>query len=144
MKHGWTLKKQDWDHLRKILSETCWSKTKFDQLYRDSIPKSPGVYAICSRIPDFNQPLFKDLYNIIYTGKSKSLYRRFLEHCHQPKREIKMARQCFGDSLEYWYTVEDPNRIDELEACLIECFGPPANRRGRQIILGKIGRARPA
>ena len=144
MKHGWALEKQEWDHLFKVVSETLWSKIQLNQLYRDSIPKSPGVYAICGRIPNFNQCLFKDLYNILYAGQSNSLYRRFLEHCNQPKREIEMARQCFGDSLEYWYTVVDPDRIDELETRLIECFGPPANRIQGRTILARIGSPRRA
>ena len=144
MKHGWTLKKQEWDHLRKILSETCWLKTKFGQLYRDSIPKSPGVYAICSKIPGFNQPLFKDLYNIIYAGRSNSLHRRFLDHCNRPERKLEMARQCFGDSLEYWYTVVDTDRIKEFETRLIDCFGPSANSIRGQTIPARIGSPRPA
>ena len=127
MRHGWTLEKQEWDMLLPIVSQTRWSKTKFDSLYRDRVPESTGVYAICSSPLDFTQRLFKALYNIIYVGKSKSLRRRFIEHCNRPKLEIEMARHCFGDSLEYWFTEVSLEQIDELEARLIDCFGPPAN-----------------
>ena len=126
MQHGWTLEKQEWEHL-SMVSGTHWSKTKFNSLYRESVPESPGVYAICSEPPAFTQSFIKTLYNIIYVGKSKSLRRRFLEHCNRPKLEIEMAKHCFGDNLEYWFTEVSLDQIDELEARLIDCFGPPAN-----------------
>ena len=140
MEHGWTLEKQKWDHLLSVISGTYWSKTRLNPLYRESIPESPGVYAICVkfRTPHFNQSLFKDLYNIIYVGESTtSLRRRFLEHCRDPKDEIERARDCFGDNFEYWHTINS-NRIDELQTYLIECFGPPANLIGGRIIRGEI------
>ena len=127
MQHGWTLEKQEWNMLLPVISQTHWSKTKFDSLYRDSVPGVPGVYTICSGTPDLKQGLFKALYNIIYVGKSNSLRRRFLEHCNRPKLEIEMARHCFGDNLEYWFTEVSLERIDELEARLIDCFSPSAN-----------------
>ena len=143
MRHGWTLEKQEWDHLRKIVSATRWSKTHLDQLSRDSVPEKSGVYAICAKLTDFDQSLFKALYEIVYVGKSRSLRRRFLEHCRSPRRGIKEVTQCFGDNLEYWYTEVNPDRIDELEARLIECFGPPANRISGTIP-AKIGTPQPA
>lgn len=144
MQHGWTLDKQKWQHLLTAVSRTRWSKTRLDQLYRDSIPESPGVYAICARVPDFNQFLFKALYEIIYVGKSNvSLHSRFLNHCHNPERGIEQAKECFGDSFEYWYTEVSPDQVDELETRLIECFGPPANRiSGR--IRARLRNPRPA
>ena len=143
MRYGWTLEKQEWDMLLLIVSETRWSKTKFNSLYRENVPQSSGVYAICSSPPDFTQSLIKALYNIIYVGKSKSLRRRFLEHCNRPKLEIEMAQHCFGDNLESWFTEVSLERIDELEARLIDCFGPSANLvRGH--IPARVGAPRPA
>lgn len=146
MQHGWTLNKQKWEHLLTIISGTRWSKARLNQLYRDSIPESPGVYAICVRlrVPNFNQFLFKALYEIIYVGKSNvSLHSRFLDHCLRPERGIEQAKECFGDNFEYWYTEVSPDRVDELETRLIECFGPPANRiSGR--IRARIKNPRPA
>lgn len=145
MQHGWTLKKQEWDLLPRVVDGTNWSKTKLGQLYRDRVPKSSGVYVICVKIPHFNQRLFKSLYNVIYVGKADrgTLHDRFLYHCTNPKREIVMARQCFGDNLEYWFAEVSPNKVAELEARLIDCFGPPANRiRGH--IPARISSPRPA
>ena len=145
MQHGWTLEKQKWDQLLTVVSGTRWAKTQLNQLYRDSVPKGPGVYAICVKLspPNFNESLFKALYEIIYVGQSNSLQNRFLVHCRRPDRGIEQAKKCFGDNFEYWYTEVNPNRIDELETRLIECFGPPANRiSGR--IRAKIGNPRPA
>ena len=146
MQHGWTLDKQKWEHLLTVISGTRWSKAQLNRLHRDSIPASSGVYAICVKLEssDFNQCLlFKALYEIIYVGRSTSLHRRFLDHCSNPERGMKLAKECFGDDFEYWYTEVNPDRINELEARLIECFGPPANRiRGH--IPVQIGQLRPA
>lgn len=142
MQHGWTLEKQKWNHLLEIVSGTRWSKTWLDQLYRDNIPESPGVYAICAKFKtsDSSQSLFKALYEVIYVGKSAvSLHSRFLDHCRKPERGIEQAKECFGDSFEYWYTEVTPDQADELETHLIECFGPPANRIGGQKILARLG-----
>ena len=144
MQHGWTFDKQKWDHLLTVVSGTRWSKTQLDQLHRSSVPESSGVYAICVKldIRNFNQCLFKALYEIIYVGKSAvSLQNRFLNHCRRPERGIKQAKECFGDNFEYWYTEVNPDRVSELEARLIDCFGPPANRI-RGTIPGRIGQPR--
>ena len=100
MRHGWTLEKQEWDLLPQVIEGTRWSKAKLGQLYRDRVPKSPGVYVICVKIPHFDQRLFKSLYNVIYVGKADrgTLYDRFLYHCNSPKQEIVMAKRCFGDN----------------------------------------------
>ena len=130
MRYGWTLEKQEWDLLLQVVKGTSWSKTKLGQLYRDRVPKRSGVYIICVKIPRFTQTFFKSLYNVIYIGKSDkgTLLDRFLDHCNRPKQELVMARRCFGDNFEYWFTEVDPDKVAELEARLIDCFGPPVNR----------------
>lgn len=145
MQHGWTLEKQKWDYLLAVVSGTCWSKTTLDELYCDDVPKCTGVYAICVTIPNFNQHLFEVLYNIIYVGRADTgtLHGRFLHHCRRPERGIKQAKECFGNNFEYWYTEVNPDRVKELEARLIECFGPPANRISGSIPV-QIGQPRPA
>ena len=145
MRYGWTLEKHKWDNLIEAISGTHWSNTKLDQLYRDSVPKSKGVYVICVKTTNFNQRLFGDLYNVIYVGKvdKRTLHIRFLEHCNEPKIEIEMARQCFGDNLEYWFTIVELDQIDEIEARLIECFGPPANLK-QESIPARTTESRPA
>jgi len=134
MRHGWTLETQKWDDLLISISRTYWSKVPFNQLYQDFVPETPGVYTICARLRGFNQNLFTVLYEIIYVGMSKdSLRTRFLAHCLRPERGVKQARQCFGDGLEYWFTEVNPDQVRELEAHLIECFGPPANLKQESI-----------
>ena len=145
MRYGWTLEKHEWDLLLQVAEEISWSKTKLGQLYRNRVPKRSGVYIICAKIPRFTQRFFKSLYNVIYVGKANkgTLHDRFLYHCKYPKQELVMARSCFGDNLEYWFAEMDPGKVAELEARLIDCFGPPANRiRGH--IPGKLGRPQPA
>lgn len=141
MQHGWTLDKQKWEHLLTVVRGTHWSKTILDKLYRDDVPKNTGVYAICAKIPNFDQRLFEALYNIVYVGKADTgtLQRRFLDHCNQPKQEIDKAKKCFGYTLEYWFTEVKPNLVPEIETCLIKCFGPPANLISGQKIPARFG-----
>ena len=136
MRNGWTLEKQNWEDLLKVTSSTHWAHTKLDTLYQNSVPEAPGVYAICLKLKtmNFNQPPFKDLYEIIYVGRSMASVRsRFLKHCSSPQRGVRDAKECFGDNLEYWYTEVNPAQVRELEARLIQCFGPPANLREESI-----------
>lgn len=146
MRYGWTLEKQQWDHLLSAFSGLSWSKTKLTPLFRDDVPERQGVYVICAKIPAFDQSLSQVLYNIIYVGKADrgTLRTRFLRHCRKPKREIELARQCFGDSLEYWFASVRVNQIAELEARLIDCFGPPANLRRGSLTMKLAGTSQPA
>ncbi len=108
MQHGWTLDKQKWDRLLTVVSGTYWSKTQLDQFYHHSIPETSGVYAICLKLDtrDFDQYLFKALYEIIYVGRSAvSLHSRFLKHCRNPDRGMREAKECFGNNFEYWLGV---------------------------------------
>ena len=136
MRYGWTFEKQNWDNLLEVVSGTCWSCTKLDTLYQDNVPEAPGVYAICLKLKsmNFNHSPFTDLYEIIYVGRSEdSVRNRFLRHCRHPERGVREAKECFGDSLEYWYTEINSDQVCELEAHLIGCFGPPANLREESI-----------
>ena len=146
MRYGWTFKKQDWNNLLEAISGTYWSSTKLDTLYQDDVPEGPGVYLICLKLRTINFKIypFKDLYQIIYVGRSKSSVRnRFLRHCSRPERGVREAKECFGDNLEYWYTEINSDQVRELEAHLIRCFGPPANLR-QESIPGRTTEGHPA
>jgi hypothetical protein len=143
-RNGWTLNKQQWDHLIQIVSGTEWRKSSLDSLYQDDIPTSAGVYAICCGVSYLPSRPFGKLYNVIYIGKAESLRKRFLDHCMRPKIEIRQAKQCFREILDYWFTSVTPDRVDELESCLIDCLGPPGNLIGGRRILARIGSPRPA
>ncbi len=136
MRYGWTFEKQDWDNLLEVVNGTYWSRTKLDSLYQNNVPEVPGVYVICFKLGalNFNQLPFRDLYSIIYVGRSeKSIRTRFLRHCNNPMRGVKEAKECFGDNLEYWYAEINLDQVRELEARLIGCFGPPANLKQETI-----------
>ena len=148
MRYSWTFEKLHWDNLRKVMKRTRWSRTRLDPLYQDNVPERPGVYAICLKLRtmNFNQRPFKDLYEVIYVGRSEdSVRERFLRHCRSPERRVRDAKECFGDNLEYWYTEVNLDQVRELEARLIKCFGPPANLREEPIIIpARTGEGRPA
>jgi hypothetical protein len=69
----------------------------------------------------------------------RSLRRRFLEHCNNPKPQIRDAHACFSSRMHYWYTATDEQSAMLLEAQLIDCLGPPANLVRGCSIPGRIG-----
>lgn len=136
MRKGWTLEKQNWNDLLTVLTGTNWARTKLDILYKNRIPERPGVYVICLNLGtmNFTQRPFKDIYEIIYVGRSESsVQSRFVSHCNKPLRGVREAKDCFGNNLEFWYTEVDYNKIREIEARIIQCFGPPANLKEESI-----------
>lgn len=136
MRKGWTLEKQNWQELLTVVSGTHWKRTKLNTLYQNSVPAKPGVYAICLKLDtmEFSQRPFKDIFEIIYVGRSETSVRsRFVVHSNRPLRGVKDAKECFGDNLEYWYTEVDREKVKELEARIIQCFGPPANQKEESI-----------
>ena len=154
MEKGWSLEKVKWSKLpTKLVKEKAWSHVEFNMVAAKVIPAKPGIYFACaapmgrrrSEVQSGND-LFGWLYNVIYIGISGNLRQRFQDHCNQPKDEIRMARQCFTNNLEFWFTTKlELDEINPLEKQFQECFGPPAcDRIGGGIILAKIGNSTPA
>ena len=135
MRYGWSLAKLEWDGLSsEIISEESWRSVQFNIADVNSVPPSSGVYLLCTSPPrrrrsavTSSNDLFGLLYTAIYAGKSENLRRRFEDHCRNPKSEIITSRECFADSLDFWFTRLDPSQLDIVEARLIDCLGPPAN-----------------
>lgn len=138
MKHGWSLETRHWqafaDLCASVVSST-WQQTKLDGVYRDRVPLSPGVYAICSGPPVPDLPT--GLYNVLYVGKATALRQRFLNHCQHPAPELARAKVAFGPMLDYWYLTASREMVLILESRLIDCVGPAANlRRGISAVIG--------
>ena len=131
MQHGWTLEKQKWDYLLAVVSGTCWSKTTLDELYCDDVPKCTGVYAICVTIPNFNQHVCLKFYIISFMLVEQTqapFMADFFTTVVGQSEELNKRKNVSVITLNIGTPKMNPDRVKELEARLIECFGPPANR----------------
>jgi hypothetical protein len=128
MRYGWSLEEPSWQRLRALKDRGKWRRCKLDQLQRVHVPTEPGIYLIgASATKDDGEP-FSTLYNAIYVGQSTNLQARFLQHIRTPQDPLRLARSCFP-ILDYWFLEVDASELDSLEAVLIDCLGPSANRR---------------
>lgn len=135
MRYGWSLERSIWSHVpADLVNGRGWRWVQFALAEANSVPTVAGVYVVCACPPGRHRStpappndLFSLLYTAIYVGQTKDLRVRFTQHCQSPKMDLKLSRECFSGSLEFWFHRLDPNDLIEAEACLIDCFGPPGN-----------------
>jgi hypothetical protein len=133
MRYGWSHQPAHWEAVLEIVRDPGWKKTKLETLFRDGVPRAPGVYAICASPAKHcdQYALATALYNVLYLGRASSLRQRFTQHCRHPNMRLAALIPVFGPSpLEYWYlpmTECSSPEISRTEAALIECLGPVAN-----------------
>lgn len=144
MRYGWSLEKSDWEACVAYDSE--WKKATLNPLRQDLIPTSAGVYAICAPAALLRTGVFENLYNVIYIGRASGaggLRQRFLTHCNRPAPQLRRAKECFGEELDYWFHQLNEKDVALAESRLIECLGPVVNLV-RGVIEARIGEPRPA
>jgi excinuclease UvrABC nuclease subunit len=146
MDHGWQLIASEWAALRERVSGLRWRKVRFRELDQDTVPRAPGVYALCSPPPfGVRDHLPRNLYEVLYVGKSKDLRGRFLQHLSSTKPEMLQIGECYGHAdVSFWFVALDASRISETESVLISCFGPPANVKRGTSITATLGPGVPA
>ena len=149
MNYGWQLDSDLWNLIPADLRDSqSWQFVGFTEIEAVSVPEGKsGIYLFCTSpvgkrlLPHIHKKdLFSNLYTPIYIGKTKDLQRRFLEHCKHPSASIAKARRCYGSSMLFWFHSREDDQINEDEARLIQCFGPPANER-RETIKGIVREA---
>ena len=151
MQYGWSLDQATWNLLpARLMASDRWLSVRFSMADANSVPLVPGVYALCSSPPgrrrsNSSSPhnLFSILYTALYIGRTESLRNRFQQHCQHPSTEVRRIRETFGNGVDFWYCRLLDQEVFMAEACLIDCFGPPANRI-RGTISARIQRPLPA
>lgn len=138
MRYGWSIEREPWAKLSNFrLNGNRWRSVQFTLSDSVTVPSTPGIYAFCALPPGTIRRnrrlsannLFVHLFTAVYIGQTINLRRRFVQHCKQPKREIKEIRQLFAEGLEFWFCRLDLSEIEAAELLMIDCFGPPGNRQ---------------
>lgn len=149
MNFGWQIDPAPWASIPTDLSSSrSWRSVGFAEVEADGVPaRESGVYMFCAspvgmrRADSDGGALFSLLLTPIYIGRTNDLRRRFIQHCRHPSPEVMAARSCFGMSMHFWYHLREHPTTRDDEATLIDCFGPPANRR-REAVAGRFGAPR--
>lgn len=132
IRYGWPLYPDEWEAVPDSLWLTeQWQSRPLGHASRDSLPTQSGVYLMSVKPPraaSFPPPV-GDLNEVIYVGKTVNLRRRYAEHLNTPSPKVRMARATYSASLRFWFLALPKSQIAQLEALLIDCFGPPANDR---------------
>lgn len=136
MRYGWSLVKCEWNRLPSdLLNERIWQSVQLTIVDLNAVPEHAGVYLICTLVPGRRRSnrispndLFGIMYTAIYVGISDNIRERFKRHCNNPDERMSQSRECFGDSLDFWFTRLESNQLGAIETYLIDCLGPPANK----------------
>jgi len=147
VRRGWTLDTKDWGRLWTELGpDSKWRYVVMSDVNSEGVPRSPGVYALCSHPPGASlgdpRNIFAKLYGAVYVGRTDDLRSRFLQHCHSREELIVAARACYSQ-LHFWFTRLDGAATKSIESLMISCLGPPANKHAGAI-LTTVGPAEPA
>ena len=131
---GWSAEKRLWQELDRLGGHLQWRRVRFEIDREELIPhQSTGVYLICVHPPSTAVCKIRP-YTIIYAGQVRSarrgLRRRFLEHFNHPKPRLRPFLKCFQSQIDFWYAATvGSQRINRLEAILIDAFNPPCNAK---------------
>lgn len=141
---GWSINSVNGGHywiafniaMEKFSLNKTWASVNFDENQSVLVPKSAGIYMICSGVPNFlkkegQDTVLKSLMAPHYVGKTNNLRRRILEHINSDEVNIKDVITVFNKSLtglKFYYLEAQEKRIEILECLANMCFMPKANR----------------
>ena len=147
MRYGWSIDPKTWQSLpEELAAPDMWRSVSFSSADANSVPTEAGIYALCSPPPNRMRSaqsspsdLFGILYTALYIGRTNNLRVRFQQHISQPSERVRSTRAVFGSRMQFWFSRHAPTKLRNLEAHLIDCFGPSANKI-RGTITAKIQR----
>jgi excinuclease UvrABC nuclease subunit len=134
MEYGWKIQADSWERLRHVMVSARWRKVPMSITSQLSVPEGAGVYMLCSSVPNLVSTMLpKAIYNVLYVGKTNGLRRRFGDHCRRPDENIAALKAVYSQAVEFWFSPIELTRVADVEAVLIDCFGPSANRQSGEI-----------
>lgn len=140
MNKGWSIDRNAWASLCEQLDGfDNWHSVSLTPNDRAMVPAKPGVYAICAPPPNAVGPnrstMFHSLSSPLYIGRSESSIKsRFLAHCRSNDAQLIRAKRCYHRvHMKFWFIELPIEVIRSAEAWLINCFGPPVNKRAGTI-----------
>lgn len=126
MRHGWSLSPAVWAGVREAFEHRRWSRVPFQMRSRVMVPNACGIYVLAAGPGVGQTGALARLYDALYVGQSTNLRVRFLQHLSHPQPQIERATRCFA--MDFWFTCSEEHERYGLEALLIDCLGPSANR----------------
>ena len=123
---GWSLRRQDWQTLDKILDGRVTSKVHFAKMSLPLIPESSGIYVICLRPVKNGAGFLGHLYNSLYVGQSNNLRKRCKEHL-SGGTAVEDLKNTFP-LLDFWYVVCESDDMNFLEKKIYDVLSPVSNR----------------
>ena len=131
MRYGWHTDPAAWTRLEEHIRTLKWVRKPFDESFAYQVPQKAGVYIICAPPPLLRGRPHKELQTVIYAGRSQGdLRERFVKHLRNPDARLRSAIECLqstNTSIHYYYAEASPEQVVEIEATLINCYGPPGN-----------------
>ena len=130
MRRNWSFDSIHWESLPQEFLEGKWKKVKFTSSDNNLVTKSGGIYMFCVSIPNSFNGRLSIIRTPIYMGISKNLHKRFKDHLN--KDELKMARECYGNDMDFMFLKIHPYSEEDIrvrfEQPMINCFGKVVNK----------------
>lgn len=143
MRYGWNQDQRKWKSLLGEITDLQWKQVPLKPTSNGVVPQSTGVYIMMisiAKIADLPKELspWNKIVGPMYIGLATNLQQRFSQHASKTQKNTKELITNFAP-IEFWWTECDSDRYRQLEAMLIELFGPPFN--SIQPFSGRLGEA---
>lgn len=141
---GWALENEIWTIAQKEFEniESKWVSIGLDISLSNTVADKNGVYMITGGLPKFIDTFDELNFNCpLYVGQSQSLRDRFIAHCKGLTGSSKLFGTWNKLVLKFNYLIlEDSsderdvsNYTNDIEAVLINTFGPISNTKNQRI-----------
>jgi hypothetical protein len=128
MRYGWTCDRADWEAAKAAACDLTWHSTPFVAQYKSLVTTGPGIYMLILNTSNViaDQSPWAEIRAPLYIGQTMNLRRRFLEHVENRSTVSRYLEQL--PLIQFCFASADPTRICDIEAALINVFGPRINR----------------
>lgn len=141
MRYGWNQDQSKWKSKLGEITDLQWRQAPLKQNSSVLVPQTTGVYIMMisiAKIADLPKDLtpWNKIVGPMYIGLAANLQQRFSQHAAKTQKNTKELITKFVH-VDFWWTECGADRYQDLEATLIELFGPPFN--SVQPFSGRLG-----